>query len=266
MHYSTSSLRNFHLTAADGVIGHVKDIYFDSHAWTVRYLVVNTGAWLLGKEVLIPAPALGLVDVAGKSIRANLSLQKIKDAPDSDSALPVSRQDDDAHHDYYGYPPGVGPWVALHASAGAAPGGESSERVGSGPADHPPLAGRGDFYLRSAHDVIGHTVRGSDDDIGRVGDFLVDDSDWSLRFFIVETAIWFGKQVVVPTAAIREVSWDERTVYLTLSRDRVKHAPEYDASQPSAGLEQRLAGLPRPDREAVSPVPHPNPVFPPGSP
>ena len=90
--------------------------------------------------------------------------------------------------------------------------------------------------------MIGQTVRGSDDEIGCVGDFLVDDADWSIRYFIVNTAIWFGKQVVVPTAAIREVSWDERTVYLTFPRERVKHAPEYDASQPSADLEQRLAG------------------------
>ena len=260
MHYSITSLKNYRLTASDGVIGHVKDIYFDSHTWTVRYLVVNTGSWLLGREVLIPAQAIGRVDVAEKSIRVNLSLSKIKGAPVSDSALPVSRQDDYAHHEYYGFPPGVGPWVALHASAGAVPGGDSSmpiEWEKSSFAHQPSLEGHNNFYLRSAHDVIGHTVQGSDDGIGCVGDFLIDDADWSIRYLIVNTAIWFGKAVIVPTAAIREVSWDKRTVYLTIPRERVKHAPEYDASHPAVDLEQRLAALRGPDDGAVSPCPTP---------
>ena len=32
--------------ATDGDIGHVRDCYFDDEAWGVRYLVVNTGAWI----------------------------------------------------------------------------------------------------------------------------------------------------------------------------------------------------------------------------
>jgi hypothetical protein len=77
--------------------------------------------------------------------------------------------------------------------------------------------------------------------IGRVGEFLVDDRDWSIRYFIVQTALWFGKNVVVPTAAIREVSWDQQTVYLTIPRERIKNAPEYDVGAPRLpDYEQRL--------------------------
>lgn len=35
------------LAATDGEIGHVKDFYFDDESWAVRYLVVETGSWLL---------------------------------------------------------------------------------------------------------------------------------------------------------------------------------------------------------------------------
>jgi len=31
------------VTAADGLVGHVKAAFFDDSAWTIRYLVVNTG-------------------------------------------------------------------------------------------------------------------------------------------------------------------------------------------------------------------------------
>jgi len=235
MLHPVSSLKKYHLAASNGDIGHVRDIYFDSHEWTVRYLVVRTGAWLLGKEVLIPARALSLINVEEASIHVNLTLEKIKDAPDSDTARPVSRQDDIVYHEYYGFPPGAEPWVALHTPTmtafGVAPV-LPAETQPAKRANRPAPVARGDFNLRSAHDVTGHTIRGSDDEIGDVGDFLVDDGDWSIPCLIVNTAIWFGKTVVVPTAAIREVSWDERTVYLTIPRERLKNAPEFDADAP----------------------------------
>ena len=39
------------VTASDGVIGHVKDVFFDDIRWTIRYLVVDTGHWMSGREV-----------------------------------------------------------------------------------------------------------------------------------------------------------------------------------------------------------------------
>jgi sporulation protein YlmC with PRC-barrel domain len=232
MLHRISSLKKYHLAASDGHIGHIKDVYFDSHEWTVRYLAVKTRAWLVGKEVLIPAKALGLINAEDESIRVNLSLEKIKGAPDSETSPPVSRHENVAFHSYYGFSPGVAPWVALHTptSAGslispAMPlAGEALISAG-GAAD----AEGGDVNPRSAHDVTGHTIHCSDEEIGRVGDFLVDDGDWAIRYFIVDTSVWFGNEVVVPTMAIREVSWDRRTVYLSIPRERVKNAPRYDA-------------------------------------
>jgi len=245
MLYLASTLKNNRLAASDGDIGHVSDLYFDSGEWTVRYLVVQTGAWLFGREVLIPAKALGAIDAVESLIRVNLTREKIKAAPDSDTELPFSRQDDLAFHEYYGFPPGVAPWVAFHSSAAAAFGGKPLLQTGledSRVSNDSAIANHGDFHLRSMHDVTGHTICGSDAEIGRVGDFLVDDRDWSIRYFIVDTAIWFGKNVVVPTAAIREVSWDERSVYLTISRERVKSAPEYHSYESlDLSFEQRLA-------------------------
>ena len=63
-----SSFKGYTLAASDGEIGNVRDVYFDSHEWTVRYLVVNSGASLLGREVLIWPQSLGHVDEDRKSI------------------------------------------------------------------------------------------------------------------------------------------------------------------------------------------------------
>lgn len=47
-------LHDYTIGAVDGVIiGHVKDLYVDDEAWVARYLVGETGGWLLGRKVLI---------------------------------------------------------------------------------------------------------------------------------------------------------------------------------------------------------------------
>lgn len=238
MLHPISSLKGYRLDSLDGEIGSVRDVYFDCHEWTVRYLIVNTGSWLLGKEVLISPHALGRIDVAEESIHVELTHEKIKNAPDIDTQRPVSRQQETDYYDYYGYAPYWGGYMPMMGLGMMSMGTAAYAAMPTMPPPGSPedLARRQrediDYHLRSAHDVTGHTIRGSDDEIGHVGDFLVDDSDWSIRYFIVETAIWFGKEVVVPTSAIREVSWDTRTVYLTIPRERVKNAPEYDPSAP----------------------------------
>src|SRR5690606_21804337 len=42
---NVQGLLNHTLRAEDGLIGTVRDFYFDDHQWTVRYLVVGTGGW-----------------------------------------------------------------------------------------------------------------------------------------------------------------------------------------------------------------------------
>jgi hypothetical protein len=39
---SVQSLEGFSIGARDGLIGKVKDFYFDDHAWVIRYAIVNT--------------------------------------------------------------------------------------------------------------------------------------------------------------------------------------------------------------------------------
>jgi len=46
-------LTNYKIGATDGDIGHVKDFYFDDNYWVIRYFVIETGAWLNSRQVLI---------------------------------------------------------------------------------------------------------------------------------------------------------------------------------------------------------------------
>ena len=43
------TLKGYKLNCRDGEIGKVKEFYFDDHYWTIRYLVADTGDWLIGQ-------------------------------------------------------------------------------------------------------------------------------------------------------------------------------------------------------------------------
>jgi hypothetical protein len=91
----------------------------------------------------------------------------------------------------------------------------------------------GDSRLRSARDVMGYYIEATDGDIGHVDDFLIDDSEWAIRYMIVDTRNWWpGKKVLISPEWISQVSWPDSRVYVDLTREGVKTAPEYDPSRP----------------------------------
>ena len=67
MKHKIKSLIDFTLGASDGVIGNVKEFYFDDDTWTLRYLIVDTGNWLTGRIVLISPEDLLTLDWKNKA-------------------------------------------------------------------------------------------------------------------------------------------------------------------------------------------------------
>jgi hypothetical protein len=92
MRRTVKSLIGFHLGAADGEFGKVADFYFDDETWTLRYLVVTTGGWLLSRKVLISNAVLKEPDWNNEIIPVNLTREQIKNSPDIDTERTISRQ------------------------------------------------------------------------------------------------------------------------------------------------------------------------------
>ena len=59
MLFNLKEIEGFAIGATDGVIGHVRNFYFDDEAWVIRYLVVDTGSRYANRKVLISPFALG---------------------------------------------------------------------------------------------------------------------------------------------------------------------------------------------------------------
>ena len=239
-----STLKGLTVSALDGEIGSVHDVYFDAKQWTVRYFVVDTGTWLSGRRVLVSPMAFRTpADVVGDRLRVGLSKAQIEQAPSWDVDKPVSRQHEVAYARHYDYPyywTGPARWgVAWDPLAGMAPVPRTD------PVEEEVLARErenGDVDLHSARDVIGYYVQAKDDDVGHVEDFLVDDHTWAIRYLVVDTRNWLpGRKVVLSPSWIKTVSWDDSRVYVDLLRKDVETAPEYDPNAPlERALETRL--------------------------
>jgi len=88
-----------------------------------------------------------------------------------------------------------------------------------------------DLHLRSVKEVTGYHIHASDGEIGHVADVLVEDADWGIHYFVVDTRNWWsGKNVLVSPRSIRDIDWTNELVDVNVTRQRVKDGPAYDAT------------------------------------
>ena len=240
---NSKNLEGCAIGATDGTIGEVKDLYFDDEAWVIRYLVVGTGSWLENRKVLISPFALSQPQWAQKLLRASLTKEQVKNSPDIDTDMPVSRQHEMQYLKYYNYPwygGGVGLW-GMGATPALMPLGGAcqwpADSYGQISAGHDREVSnekeKGDHHLRSCNAVRKYAIHASDGDIGHVAGLLVDDETWAIRYLIVDTSNWWlGHQVLVAPQWIRAVSWSHSNVSIELPRQALKDAPPYTATSP----------------------------------
>jgi hypothetical protein len=217
------------LGASDGEIGHVKDFYFDDQNWAVRYLVADTGSWLPGRQVLISPHSLGRLDQAGKVLLVNLTRKQIQDSPSIESHKPVSRQYEEDYYRYYGWPYywqgdalwGMSGFPILELPAKPLP---SESAIESGATPEPAEA-----HLRSAQAVNGYHLQASDGMIGHVCDFMMDAESWAVRQLVIKTGHRLsGKEVRISTSQVDRISYEESTVFVSLTTEAVEQSSAHD--------------------------------------
>jgi PRC-barrel domain len=234
MLWNASVIKGYAIAASDGRLGTVGDFLFDDSNWLVRWLVVDTGNWLSGRKVLLPVYVLGHLDPGRHEFSVDLTMQQVKDGPDIDTDRPVSRQMETNIYDYYGWSPYWGNGVFTDGYGYVGGTWAASPVLGSRRREEDiahPRRSDGDPHLRSVEEVTGYHIHAIDGEIGHVADFLVQDTDWRVRYFIVDTKNWWpGKKVLISPRLAREIDWTNRLVNLNVDRRRVKDSPAYDAS------------------------------------
>jgi hypothetical protein len=79
--WATGDLTGYSVEAIDGSIGKIDEASYDVGA---GYLVVDTGPWIFGKKVMLPAGVISRVDSNDEQVFVNRTKDQIKNAPEFD--------------------------------------------------------------------------------------------------------------------------------------------------------------------------------------
>jgi len=215
------TLKSYKLHCLDGEIGKIDGFYFDNRHLTIRYLVVDTGNWLTGRQVLISPYALTDVNKEEQYIMINLTKKQIEDSPPLDSNTAISRQYENEYHGYYGWPMY---WIGQY-TWGYYP---NIVRNPNDWSEYIPDKKVQKSHLRSTNEVSTYEILAEDGKIGHIEDFIIDDEMWTIRYLVIDTRNWWpGQKVMVSSKWIKRISWNKSEVLLNLLREAIKKSPEY---------------------------------------
>jgi hypothetical protein len=226
--FTFRDMRRYDLNATDGLVGFVREFFFDDAQWEVRYIVADTGSWLIGRHVLISPYLVGHIDTEDASLELALTRRQVEGSPPVSADKPVSRRMEQDLAAYFQWP---AYWIGDMAGGGAPPitaaGLDEDDEQGDEPGES------GDPNLRSGREVIGYRIEAEDGDIGRVHDFIVDVESWRIVQMIIDTRAWLpGRKVLIAPRMISDIRWSDRRVRIDMPREVIERSPEYDSSQP----------------------------------
>jgi hypothetical protein len=75
-------------------------------------------------------------------------------------------------------------------------------------------------------DIVGYEVEATD---GRIGKIDESSSDAGTSYLVVDTGFWiFGKKRLIPAGVVQRIDDEAEKVFVTLSKDQIKQAPDFD--------------------------------------
>lgn len=90
-------------------------------------------------------------------------------------------------------------------------------------------ASGGDARASQLPDVTGYDVEATDGHIGKVDEATNEPQSSCL---VVDTGFWiFGKKRMIPAGVVQRIDPDEKKVFVGMTKDQIKDAPDYDADR-----------------------------------
>ncbi|MBD3321269.1 MAG: PRC-barrel domain containing protein [Chitinivibrionales bacterium] len=96
--------------------------------------------------------------------------------------------------------------------------------------------------LRSAKEMKGYSIKARDGHIGKVSDFMFDDTSWTIRYLVADVGDWLvHNHVLIAPAALRTPG--EREFPVDLTTEQVKNSPNIDTEKPVSRKEEEKLRL-----------------------
>jgi len=87
---STQAITGYHIQAADGMIGHVSGFLVDDKSWVIGELIVETGHWYSGREILISPSKIERINYEESKVFVNLTKEDIQRTSEGSVAQAVA--------------------------------------------------------------------------------------------------------------------------------------------------------------------------------
>ena len=87
----------------------------------------------------------------------------------------------------------------------------------------------GTDLLADQAELVGYDVEATDGHIGKIDKAS---TEASRRYLVVDTGFWiFGKKRLIPAGVITRVDDEDRKVFVSMTKDQIKSAPDFDAAE-----------------------------------
>lgn len=191
---SLSLLHRCKVTGSDGDVGIVRLALIDPADWRIRFLVLETGAWLFGRWVLI-LPSLLLQPIQRGSMHMDVNQRTVRTSPTLHPLQGVSTQQTRATLLHYGQ---------------TVP---TSKQL----------------LVVSDEDLRGYELISDGRGMGSVVDLIYDDVAWRLRYLLVDTSAWWqgGPRVLISPLWLTEIDPAAKRIRLTVDRAVVRASPRF---------------------------------------
>jgi len=83
-----------------------------------------------------------------------------------------------------------------------------------------------DTTWAEGNDLVGYDVEATDGSIGKIDEAT---NESASSYLVVDTGFWiFGKKRLIPAGVVSRVDHDSKNVYVNLTKEQIKSAPDYD--------------------------------------
>ncbi len=194
------------VVTTDGNEKRVRNFLFDDQSWSIRFLVVDVGTWLTRRLVVVSTSTVDEPDWTRKAVATHLTREQLLNSPDVDSQKPVSRQQELALREHFGWPDRA---AACFIPSALVP----AQREF-------PCTAQDDPRLRGTLDLTGYGVWATDGYLGVLEDFVLEQASWHINYLIVKVGDWvYSREQLISTAWVKGISWANHRVTLDHRRN-----------------------------------------------
>jgi hypothetical protein len=103
---------------------------------------------------------------------------------------------------------------------------------------------RVDVFTAEPIDLTGFDVEATDGHIGKVDEATLEAGG---SYLVVDTGFWiFGKKRMVPAGVVTRVDPDGKNVYVAMTKDQIKNAPDFDEARTASDMRTEQEAYYRP--------------------